>query len=120
LASVSTAILPSLSDQVRRLNDLTGDVLLVALAQWLYEGEEGNAWITVDQILRYRGIKPKINKAGGATFRGGYRIGDKLAIANSFEQLDRIWIELIDVQSYHSEIDRSGQKRKKATSARSG
>jgi hypothetical protein len=114
LASVSGGILPSLWDQVQKLNDLTGDVFLVALVQWLYEGEADNTWLSVDQILKYRGIKPKVNKAGATAFRGGHRLEDKLDIANSFEQLDSVWVELVDVEIVQSEMGRSGHIKKRA------
>jgi hypothetical protein len=114
LASVSGGVMPSLWEQVQKLNDLTGDVFLVALAQWLFDGEGENTWISVEQILKYRGIKPKMNKAGGSTFRGGHRLKDKLDIANCFEQLDSVWIELVDVEIVQIEVGRSGQKHRRS------
>ena len=69
--SAQDPILATLWDQVRGLQDLTADVLLTALAQWLGAGDGGSVWIRVDDILQYRGIRPMTKREGEVSRRAG-------------------------------------------------
>lgn len=79
----------------RRLNDLDGDVLLIALAHALAHGEpDGTTWITADAILDDRGIRPKTERAGPARYRAGHRREDRARVAACMERLGRLWVDL--------------------------
>lgn len=87
--------------QVKQLGDDDVDVLLAALAQWMEPSRrdiEGATWITAQAVLDYRGIKPKTKREGRARYRAGHRKDDVAEIADCFARLDRIWVELQQVQ----------------------
>jgi hypothetical protein len=98
LPSVENSVFPTLWEKVSQLSDLTGDVLLAALAQWLDTGEPENTWITVEVILQYRGIRPMIKQEGESRRKAGYRLEDRMVIARCFEELDRLWLHLVNVE----------------------
>ncbi len=82
---------------VRRLDDLDGDVLLVALAQWLdpcRREADGTTWLTVDTVLDGRGLTPKMHRIGPVRERAGHRNEDRARIAESMGRLDEVWIQL--------------------------
>jgi len=95
---VPDSMLTTLWDQVNELDDLTGDVLLAALAQSLGTGGNGRTWITADAILNYRGIKPKTKREGDSQYRAGHHLEHRMSVARAFEQLDHLWLNLIDVE----------------------
>jgi len=82
---------------VRRLDDLDGDVLLIALAQWLdprRREADGTTWLTVDTVLDGRGLTPKTHRLGPVRERAGHRNEDRARIAESMGRLDEVWIQL--------------------------
>jgi len=82
---------------VRRLDDLDGDVLLIALAQWLdprRREADGTTWLTVDTVLDGRGLTPKMHRTGLVRARAGHRNEDRARIAESIGRLDEVWIQL--------------------------
>jgi len=82
---------------VRRLDDLDGDVLLVALAQWLdprRREADGTTWLTVDTVLDGRGLTPKMHRTGLMRERAGHRNEDRARVAESMGRLDAVWIQL--------------------------
>jgi len=101
-------MLAALWDQVRDLDDLTGDALLVAFTHWLTRREEGSTWITADAILDYRGIKPITKRVGDSRRRAGHHLDHKVSIARAFEQLDHLWLNIEDVEV----INLEGKRRK--------
>ena len=107
-AIVVDTMLSTLWDQVNELDDLTGDVLLAALAQSLRTSGNGRTWITADAILNYRGIKPKTKREGDSRYRAGHHLEHRMAVARAFEQLDHLWLNLIDVEV----VETNGKTRK--------
>lgn len=98
--SITEAMRAALWDQVSNLDDLTVDVLLVALARWLVEGD-GEVWIDVDTILDDRGIKPMRKTDGrGGWWRAGHRRKDREEVVRAFEQLDRMYLGVFDVEVF--------------------
>ncbi len=82
----------------RGLDDLDGDVLLVALAHSLVHGRpDGTTWITADAILDERGLRPKSKRAGAARYQAGHRREDRECVAVSMERLGRLWLNLAAV-----------------------
>ncbi|MCX5906892.1 MAG: hypothetical protein NTY64_06830 [Deltaproteobacteria bacterium] len=59
------------TEYVRRMDDLTADVLDIISAEWLKQAShpESMVVLTTDDFLRHRGINPK---KGGTGRRGGY------------------------------------------------
>jgi len=101
-------MLATLWDQVRELDDLTGDVLLAAFTQWLTRQEAGSTWITADAILDYRGIKPIMKKEGNSRRRAGHHWEHKAAIARAFEQLDHLWLYIDNMEV----VELKGKRRR--------
>lgn len=74
------------------LDDLAVDVYIAAITHWLHnaKGPAEPVWIHVDQILKYRGIQPKMKDG----YSAGYRPEERRAVVDRFERLDRIFIYL--------------------------
>jgi hypothetical protein len=88
-------------DAARKLDDLDGDVLLAALAQWMdpqHREPDGTTWLTADAVLDYRGLTPKTQCTGGLRYRAGHRLEDRARIAASMERLDQLWVHLQGVE----------------------
>lgn len=76
--------------RVQQFSDLDGDVLLAMMAQSTTIGrdERGGTWISVEDILRYRGIVPKMHLTKDLTRRdAGHRPEDIKAIASAIIRL---------------------------------
>ncbi len=77
------------------LDDLDGDVLLIALAHALARRDpDGTTWITADAILDDRGIQPKTMRVGAARYRTWHRREDRARVATCMERLGRLWVSL--------------------------
>ncbi len=93
--AVENTVVESLWAQVRELSDLDGDVFLAMLAQAMAApaDEEGCVWLSGQQILEYRGIKPKFNKhEGGQMRRGGHRQEDLEEVAHCVARQASQWV----------------------------
>jgi len=96
-----------LLDILERLDDLAVDVYIAAITHWLHNAKAATeaVWIHVDQILQYRGIKPRIQHG----YTAGYREEERTAIAERFELLDRMYLYLQRLTVY------SPKKRREIT-----
>ncbi|HTI15581.1 MAG TPA: hypothetical protein VL461_13615, partial [Dictyobacter sp.] len=95
------AILANMWEQTKKLSDLDADVYLAMVAQMLkgIKDEEGNTWISAQQILDYRGILPKTNKdETGHTWDGGHRWKDIEEIATCIKRMENTWIKIQEQQ----------------------
>jgi hypothetical protein len=104
--------LPALWQQVRRLDDLTSDALLVCLAHWAAQadGPLAPVWITADAILDARGVR-RIRRAGDPTgWQHGHRREDRLAAGRALAQLDALWLEIVDVEVIPAVKQRPGRR----------
>lgn len=97
---VTEEIKERLWEHVRGMTDLTADVLFACLAQWVQQTDDPreSVWITADKILDYRGIRPKYKEQGGKFHRAGHRKEDREAIAQAIQQLDHLWLDMVDVR----------------------
>ncbi len=96
----SPDVLPALWEQVRTLDDLTSDALLVCLAHWATRsnGPESPVWITADAILDARGIQRKRYRNEPGNWQHGHRTEDRTAAGRALAQLENIWVRLVDVE----------------------
>ncbi len=93
--------LASLWQTTKELTDLDGDVLLAALCQAMARAPnatQGAIWLTADAVLDYRGITPKTHRDGPFRQRAGHRAQDRAQIAASMERLDRLRVQLCEVE----------------------
>lgn len=98
--AVAPADLPRLWEQVRALDDLTSDALLVCLAHWTAADAQPDTpvWVTADAILDARGIQ-RIRRAGEPrSWQHGHRREDRLAAGRALAQLDDLWLQIVDVE----------------------
>jgi len=89
--------LANMWEQTKKLSDLDADVYLAMVAQMLkgIKDEQGNTWITAQQVLSYRGIQPKINKAeSGSFYIGGHRWEDIEIIAACIKRMENVVIKV--------------------------
>jgi hypothetical protein len=95
--------LPELLDETRirdlwrtvgELTDLDGDVFLAMLAQAIASPPDPDGvWITADQILEYRGVRPKTARdESGRERRAGHRYEDRKAVAECVARQSQQWI----------------------------
>jgi len=108
--SPSDTALTDLWEQVRALDDLTSDVLIVCLAACVQA--DGPAWVDVDQILDARGIAPIKKRGEPKTWRHGHRTEDRVAVGRALSQLDALWLELDNLEVIPAGKRRKGQHLK--------
>lgn len=91
------AALARMREQIEKLSDLDADVYLAMVAQMLkgIKDDQGNTWITAQQILDYRGIEPKMNKTdSGSTYIGGHRWDDIQAVSDCIRRMENVFIKI--------------------------
>jgi hypothetical protein len=111
------ALVETLWNQVSRLGDTDGDVLLAMMAQAMEpgrQGGDGGTWITASAILDYRGVQPIKKREGRAIRRAGHRVEDLAEVAACIERLTYQWVELRDVE-YLEEHPGKKPKRSRLT-----
>ncbi len=89
--------LANMWEQTKKLSDLDADVYLAMVAQMLkgVKDEQGNTWISAQQILSYRGIQPKFNKTeSGSIYIGGHRWEDIETIAACIKRMENVAIKV--------------------------
>ncbi|HEY1349876.1 MAG TPA: hypothetical protein VGF67_09650 [Ktedonobacteraceae bacterium] len=89
--------LDALWDEVARLSDYDGDVLLILAAQQIIgqPDERGYVWITGKAILDYRNIEPmKKRRINGGLRRAGYRTKDQGKIATIMARMGNSWVQV--------------------------
>lgn len=88
----------ALLNDLAKMDDLTIDVFILAITQWLYSAANANesVLIEVDKILEYRGIQPK-RKDG---YSAGYREDDRCKVVETFELLDKMFVRASNLKVY--------------------
>lgn len=116
---------PDLSGQlwqrVRQFNDVDGDIVLAMLAQLAGTPRDarGGAWITGQQILEYRGIKPKTHKQenrkpGEPSHRGaGHRYEDLQEIAEGVSRIRDMHITVRTWRENHKRKQTGGKQTRR-------
>lgn len=96
--------------QHEELSDLDADVLDALCAVWISHVNDPreSAHTTVDDLLRMRGIAPKL---GGSGRRGGYAPEQREAVVDVLSRLENIWITIAEMTIYEQE---EGKKKSKA------
>jgi hypothetical protein len=95
--------------QVRQLDDLESDTLLVCLAHWAThsKGPDEAVWVNVNAILDARNVQPKRYAAEGKHWTHGHRQEDRVEVGRAFTRLDHLWLQMVDV-----EVVPAGKRRK--------
>lgn len=83
-----------LREQVLRLNDLTADILDVITAKWLKQAKSPEDFVTVSvtEILRYRGLKPRA--------KGGYSEKQRKEIQEQIDALKNVNISVESMKQF--------------------
>jgi len=83
-------------DEVGKLSDYDGDVLLILAAQQIMgkPDERGYVWISSKAILDYRGIEPIWKKQNGKVRRAGHRTEDQEKIAAIMARMVTSWVRV--------------------------
>lgn len=91
---VDETMLQSLWERIQSISDLDGDVFLCLLAQWMAapRDAQGFVWITAEQILDYRGIRPRMQHVipsdkTSPMRRAGHRQENLVEIAASISRI---------------------------------
>ncbi len=88
----------TLLNDLAKMDDLTIDVFILAITQWLYSARRADesVLIDVDKIMYYRGIQPK-RKDG---YSAGYREDDRRKVVETFELLDKMYVRAHNITVY--------------------
>jgi len=86
--------------QVRELDDLESDTLLVCLAHWATHsrGPDEAVWVNVNAVLDARNIQRKRYTNEGKRWTHGHRQDDRVAVGRAFTRLDHLWLQMVDVE----------------------
>ncbi len=95
----------SMWEHCERLSDYDVDVLDALNAVWLEQAKtaDSKATLYIDDLLKMRGIKPKVSGQGRY---GGYRAEERAAVVASISRLERIWFDVVEF------YERGRRKRK--------
>ncbi|MBF0554757.1 MAG: hypothetical protein HQK96_09430, partial [Nitrospirae bacterium] len=98
-------------ESIKNLTDLSIDILDIIFSLWIEKAKhsESTITITVDDILRIRGLRE--HKAGSGK-RGGYREEDRMLISEQIDLLANIWISIAE---YEVTTENEKNKQKKRT-----
>ncbi len=85
----------SMWEHCKRLSDYDVDVLDALNAVWLEQAKtaDSKATLYIDDLLKMRGIKPKVSGQGR---HGGYRVEERAAVAASVSRLEHIWFDVVE------------------------
>lgn len=95
------AALANLWRQTIELSDIDSDVSLAMAAQMMkgVKDEQGFTWITTEQLLNYRGIKPKRNQGDlDNKYTGGHRWEDIETIARCIKRMENVFIKVQEME----------------------
>ncbi|MCK9375434.1 MAG: hypothetical protein M0P73_04710 [Syntrophobacterales bacterium] len=100
------------TEYVRRMDDLTADVLDIISATWLKDAShpESMVLVTADDFLRHRGINPK---KGGTGRRGGYHNHLRQEIARHIDILQNTWIRVFEREVTVASEGKRGTERRR-------
>ncbi|MBV9322882.1 MAG: hypothetical protein JO352_03720 [Chloroflexi bacterium] len=86
--------------QVRELDDLESDTLLVCLAHWATHsrGPDEAVWVNVNAVLDARNIQRKRYATEGKRWTHGHRQDDRVDVGRAFTRLDHLWLQMVDVE----------------------
>ena len=107
-------VLAALREQVNRLSDLHSDFFWAMVAQ-LLKGQRdvgGNAWITAQQLLDYRGISKIIKKENGRPRTAGHRQEDMFDASQIISSMENTWIKADNLEIIDSESETSKNKKR--------
>lgn len=96
--------------QREELSDLNADMLDALCAVWIAQAKDprDTALASVDDLLRMRGLRPKL---GGAGRRGGYEPSQREAVTRALAHLENIWLTVSEMEVYEAV---EGRRRTKA------
>ncbi|WP_320020439.1 helix-turn-helix transcriptional regulator [Labilibaculum manganireducens] len=99
-----------MAENREKMDDLTADVLDAITYVWLQEArnKKKSVFITADDILKLRGIKPQKSGSGR---RGGYQKKQRDEIACNMNILDNTWITVLEREVFEEEETKKGYKR---------
>jgi hypothetical protein len=107
-----------LEHHIKAKSDLDSDIFLAMTAQML-KGEkdaDGNTWISAQQILKYRGIEPKMNKtASGQKYAGGYRSEEIEEISQRIRRMENEWIKVHELEIIDEHAAKGKRKKPRRT-----
>lgn len=85
-------------EQSRNLNDIQSDVLDILSANYADLARHTNDAVTIgiDDMLKWRGLKPK---KGGRGNRGGYRPDQRAAVMAAMSNLSSLWMH-VDISAW--------------------
>ena len=110
-------VLADLRAQVNKLSDLHSDIYWAMVAQ-LVKGpkdEGGNTWISVQQLLAYRGIEPIHKIENGHQRPAGHRMEDKFDYSQIISSMENTWIKVSNMEIIDNEAE-SGKDKKRGRS----
>ncbi len=88
-------ILASMNQKIDQLGDIAVDVMDIILSRYMRENPE-NISITTDEILKARGVKPKMKDG----YSAGFRPDDRRRIGEVLLAMDNLWITVGEMEVF--------------------
>ncbi len=88
-------ILASMNQKIDQLGDIAVDVMDIILSRYIRENGD-SVTVTTEEILKARGVKPKMKDG----YSAGFRPEDKRRISDVLSAMDNLWITVGEMEVY--------------------
>lgn len=104
-------------EQREELSDLDADAMDALTSIWLKQARSplDEAKADVDNLLKMRNIKPKVNGFGR---EGGYREDQKMEILNAISRIQNLWLDVAEMEVYEEQSKNRRKSKKTAFQSR--
>ena len=104
-------------EQREELSDLDADAMDALTSIWLKQAHspQDEAKADVDNLLKMRNIKPKVNGSGR---EGGYREDQKMEILNAISRIQNLWLDVAEMEIYEEQSKNRRKSKKTAFQSR--
>ena len=94
---------------VRNMDDLTADCWDAVISQWVAEARSPDAkvWVSVEQILGYRGLASHITGSS----RGGFTAAQRAAVTESLLRIMAMRLQVFSMTAMEETEDENGERR---------
>ncbi|HWI52497.1 MAG TPA: helix-turn-helix transcriptional regulator [Symbiobacteriaceae bacterium] len=97
---------------VSGMDDLTADVLDAVACLWIQQAghRDQMVWLTADQFLAFRGLRPHRNSEGRSS---GYKDDQRRRVAEHLERLESTWIDVMELEVLEEYTTTDGKTRRR-------
>jgi len=94
---------------VKSMDDLTADTWDAVISQWVAEAKspEAKVWVSIDQILGYRGLASHITGA----HRGGFSTAQRAAVTESLLRIMAMRLQVFSMTVLEEQANEGGERK---------